>query len=217
MIYRIKSNLKPSFSYSFLFLTIFCFVSCTKIASPEEIYTIDDTDTIRYETNNRIENSIWTEEIHKSKLVEKNVKSNSKVDIFYSATNISQNISKQTENPIYPKIEDFCSLNLSSIDFNTKLEITKLINKIKEENITKSDFLSDYQHEKILFDYEFSKHPQITGYYLGTPLEQSENHILIPVQFLFSTGKLNSKIYFEKKENTFKIKQIVFGEYIGDQ
>ena len=128
MIYRIKSNLKPSFSYSFLFLIIFCFVSCTKIASPEEIYTIDDTDTIRYETNNRIENSIWTEEIHKSKLVEKNVKSNSKVDIFYSATNISQNISKQTENPIYPKIEDFCSLNLSSIDFNTKLEITKLIN-----------------------------------------------------------------------------------------
>lgn len=216
MIYRIKSNLK-SFCHSSLFLLIFCLVSCTKLTSPEEIYTIDDTDTIRYETNNRIENTTWTEEIHKSKLVEKNIKSNSKVDIFYSEVKISQNIGKQTENPIYPKIEDFCSLDLSTIDFNTKLEITKLINKIKEENITKSDFLLGYQHEKILFDYEFSKHSKISGYFLGSPLEQSENHIFIPVQFLFEDGKLNSKIYLEKNDNTFKIKQIVFGEFISDQ
>lgn len=216
MIYRIKSNLK-SFCHSSLFLLIFCLVSCTKLTSPEEIYTIDDTDTIRYETNNRIENTTWTEEIHKSKLVEKNIKSNSKVDIFYSEVKISQNIGEQTENPIYPKIEDFCSLNLSTIDFNTKLEITKLINKIKEENITKSDFLLGYQHEKILFDYEFSKHSKISGYFLGSPLEQSENHIFIPVQFLFEDGKLNSQIYLEKNDNTFKIKQIVFGEFISDQ
>lgn len=216
MIYRIKSNLK-SFCHSSLFLLIFCLVSCTKLTSPEEIYTIDDTDTIRYETNNRIENTTWTEEIHKSKLVEKNIKSNSKVDIFYSEVKISQNIGEQTENPIYPKIEDFCSLDLSTIDSNTKLEITKLINKIKEENITKSDFLLGYQHEKILFDYEFSKHSKISGYFLGSPLEQSENHIFIPVQFLFEDGKLNSKIYLEKKDNTFKIKQIVFGEFISDQ
>lgn len=216
MIYRIKSNLK-SFCHSSLFLLIFCLVSCTKLTSPEEIYTIDDTDTIRYETNNRIENTTWTEEIHKSKLVEKNIKSNSKVDIFYSEVKISQNIGEQTENPIYPKIEDFCSLDLSTIDFNTKLEITKLINKIKEENITKSDFLLGYQHEKILFDYEFSKHSKISGYFIGSPLEQSENHIFIPVQFLFEDGKLNSKIYLEKKDNTFKIKQIVFGEFISDQ
>lgn len=216
MIYRIKSNLK-SFCHSSLFLLIFCLVSCTKLTSPEEIYTIDDTDTIRYETNNIIENTTWTEEIHKSKLVEKNIKSNSKVDIFYSEVKISQNIGEQTENPIYPKIEDFCSLDLSTIDFNTKLEITKLINKIKEENITKSDFLLGYQHEKILFDYEFSKHSKISGYFLGSPLEQSENHIFIPVQFLFEDGKLNSKIYLEKNDNTFKIKQIVFGEFISDQ
>ena len=216
MIYRIKSNLK-SFCHSSLFLLIFCLVSCTKLTSPEEIYTIDDTDTIRYETNNRIENTTWTEEIHKSKLVEKNIKSNTKVDIFYSEVKISQHIGEQTENPIYPKIEDFCSLDLSTIDFNTKLEITKLINKIKEENITKSDFLLGYQHEKILFDYEFSKHSKISGYFLGSPLEQSENHIFIPVQFLFEDGKLNSKIYLEKNDNTFKIKQIVFGEFISDQ
>ena len=216
MIYRIKSNLK-SFCHSSLFLLIFCLVSCTKLTSTEEIYTIDDTDTIRYETNNRIENTTWTEEIHKSKLVEKNIKSNSKVDIFYSEVKISQNIGEQTENPIYPKIEDFCSLDLSTIDSNTKLEITKLINKIKEENITKSDFLLGYQHEKILFDYEFSKHSKISGYFLGSPLEKSENHIFIPVQFLFEDGKLNSKIYLEKKDNTFKIKQIVFGEFISDQ
>ncbi|MBO5400619.1 MAG: hypothetical protein J6A14_02145 [Spirochaetaceae bacterium] len=216
MIYRIKSNLK-SFCHSSLFLLIFCLVSCTKLTSPEEIYTIDDTDTIRYETNNRIENTTWTEEIHKSKLVEKNIKSNSKVDIFYSEVKISQNIGEQTENPIYPKLEDFCSLDLSTIDSNTKLEITKLINKIKEENITKSDFLLGYQHEKILFDYEFSKHSKISGYFLGSPLEQSENHIFIPVQFLFEDGKLNSKIYLEKDDNTFKIKQIVFGEFISDQ
>ena len=216
MIYRIKSNLK-SFCHSSLFLLIFCLVSCTKLTSTEEIYTIDDTDTIRYETNNRIENTTWTEEIHKSKLVEKNIKSNSKVDIFYSEVKISQNIGEQTENPIYPKIEDFCSLDLSTIDSNTKLEITKLINKIKEENITKSDFLLGYQHEKILFDYEFSKHSKFSGYFLGSPLEQSENHIFIPVQFLFEDGKLNSKIYLEKNDNTFKIKQIVFGEFISDQ
>lgn len=216
MIYRIKSNLK-SFCHSSLFLLIFCLVSCTKLTSTEEIYTIDDTDTIRYETNNRIENTTWTEEIHKSKLVEKNIKSNSKVDIFYSEVKISQNIGEQTENPIYPKIEDFCSLDLSTIDSNTKLEITKLINKIKEENITKSDFLLGYQHEKILFDYEFSKHSKISGYFLGSPLEKSENHIFIPVQFLFEDGKLNSKIYLEKNDNTFKIKQIVFGEFISDQ
>jgi len=34
---------------------------------------------------------------------------------------------------------------------------------------------------------------------------------------LFEDGKLNSKIYLEKNDNTFKIKQIVFGEFISDQ
>lgn len=216
MIYRIKSNLK-SFCHSSLFLLIFCLVSCTKLTSPEEIYTIDDTDTIRYETNNRIENTTWTEEIHKSKLVEKNIKSNSKVDIFYSEVKISQNIGEQTENPIYPKIEDFCSLDLSTIDFNTKLEITKLINKIKEENITKTDFLPDFSHEKILLNYELSKHGEILSYILGKPISQTETNILIPVRFIFQDGKLNTIFELQKQEDLFKIKRITFGEFFGNE
>lgn len=217
MSFYTKKILKIIFSSTFLVFFACCFVSCKNYNQSKSIIYIPDSDTVRHKVNSLIENSFWTEEIQKSSKDKSSTNSN-KNNVFIPLANVSSTFQVQKDNnPVYPELKDFYSLNLSSLDFNTKSEITKLINKIKEENITKSDFLSDYQHEKILFDYEFSKHPQITGYYLGTPLEQSENHILIPVQFLFSTGKLNSKIFFEKKENTFKIKQIVFGEYIGDQ
>ena len=196
---------------------ILLFSNCSKTASNGDIIFIPEKDTIRNEAITRIKDSNWTSEIHESKLS----KENSKKDIhgiFYSSVKLSSNLYIQAEKKkIFPELENFGSLDTSNIDSTTKLEITKLINKIKEENITKSDFLLGYQHEKILFDYEFSKHSKISGYFLGSPLEQSENHIFIPVQFLFEDGKLNSKIYLEKNDNTFKIKQIVFGEFISDQ
>lgn len=217
MIYRFHKKMKCFFHYSILSFLLINFISCSKVTNSEDIFYLDNKDTIRYEANNKIESSSWSEEIHKSRLLE-NTSNNSKTELFFQNVNLSQNLNIQIENKaLYPELENFGSLNLTSLDFNTQSAISKLINKIKEENITKSDFLLGYQHEKILFDYEFSKHSKISGYFLGSPLEQSENHIFIPVQFLFEDGKLNSKIYLEKKDNTFKIKQIVFGEFISDQ
>lgn len=192
------------------------FFSCTNSSNnANQMIFTPSTDTIRYKTSERIDQTPWTEELIRNT---PSKSSASKSKIFFSSVGLSASLNKQIEkSPIYPELENFGSLNTSTIDSSTKVEITKLINKIKEENITKSDFLLGYQHEKILFDYEFSKHSKISGYFLGSPLEQSENHIFIPVQFLFEDGKLNSKIYLEKKDNTFKIKQIVFGEFISDQ
>lgn len=202
-----------------LFLSIFLllFFSCSYQAKSQDIVYISDSETLRYQVINLIDNSNWSKEIFSS-TSDTNSSTKNNASSFFSEVKISSDLFIQKENaPIFPELKDFGSLDLSSLHFTTKTEITKLLNKIKEENITKSDFLLGYQHEKILFDYEFSKHSKITGYFLGSPLEQSENHIFIPVQFLFEDGKLNSKIYLEKKDNTFKIKQIVFGEFISDQ
>ena len=132
--------------------------------------------------------------------------------------NLSQNLNIQIENKaLYPELENFGSLNLTSLDFNTQSAISKLINKIKEENITKTDFLLGFQQEKILLDYEFSKHSKINSYYLGTPTENTNIKISIPVQFLFEDGKLNTTFHLEKAGNDYKIKQVVFGEFLSDK
>lgn len=216
MIYEIK-KIKCFSIYSFLFILTLSLVSCTKINSSNDVFIVNDTDTIRYETNNRIENSAWTDEIHKSRLVEKNSKSKTKSDIFFSSVKLSKNNAIQTENGIYPEIVDFYPLDLSNINSNTKVEITKLINKIKKENITKTDFLLKSAYEKILFDYEFSKHSEIKDYYLCSPLEITENEIVIPVQFLFSDGRLNTVLYLQKEDNELKIEKIEFGEFSSDK
>ena len=216
MIYEIK-KIKCFSIFSFLLVLSLSLVSCTKINSSNDVFIVNDTDTIRYEANIRIENSAWTDEIHKSRLVEKNSKDKTKSDIFFSSVKLSKNNAVQTEEGIYPEIVDFYPLDLSNINSNTKVEITKLINKIKKENITKTDFLLKSAYEKILLDYEFSKHSEIKDYYLCSPLENSENRIVIPVQFLFSDGRLNTIFSLQREDNELKIEKIEFGEFSSDK
>jgi hypothetical protein len=217
MIYRFHKKIKCFFHCSILSLLLINFISCSKTANSEDIFYLDNKDTIRYEANNKIESSSWSEEIHKSRLLENSSK-NSKAELFFQNVNLSQNLNIQIENKaLYPELENFGSLNLTSLDFNTQSAISKLINKIKEENITKTDFLLGFQQEKILLDYEFSKHSKINSYYLGTPTENTNIKISIPVQFLFEDGKLNTTFHLEKAGKDYKIKQVVFGEFLSDK
>ena len=79
------------------------------------------------------------------------------------------------------------------------------------------DFLSDFSHEKILLNYELSKHGEILSYILGKPINQTETNILIPVRFIFQDGKLNTIFELQKQEDLFKIKRITFGEFFGNE
>lgn len=211
-----SSAKKYTYSSILLVFFILLFSNCSKTASNGDIIFIPEKDTIRNEAITRIKDSNWTSEIHESKLS----KENSKKDIhgiFYSSVKLSSNLYIQAEKKkIFPELENFGSLDTSNIDSTTKLEITKLINKIKEENITKTDFLDGYNHEKILMNYEFSKHQKISSYILGKPIFIEEDEISIPVQFSFINDKLNSVITFKKENNIYKIKQIIFGEYFSD-
>ena len=101
MIYEIKKT-KCFSIFSFLLILILSLVSCTKINSSNDVFIVNDTDTIRYEANIRIENSAWTDEIHKSRLVEKNSKDKTKSDIFFDSVKLSKNNAIQTEEGIYP-------------------------------------------------------------------------------------------------------------------
>lgn len=217
MSFYTKKTLKSFFFSVFLGFLSNCLISCNNFNQSKSIIYIPDSDTIRYQANNLIENASWTEEIQKSSKNKSSTNSNTN-NTFFSLTNISSNFQIQKDKkPVYPELKDFDSLNLSTLDSNTKSEITILINKIKEENITKTDFLLGFQQEKILFDYEFSKHSKINSYYLGTPTENTNIKISIPVQFHFDDGKLNTTFHLEKVGNDYKIKQVVFGEFLSDK
>ena len=217
MIYRFHKKIKCFFHYSILSLLLINFISCSKTANSEDIFYLDNKDTIRYEANNKIESSSWSEEIHKSRLLENSSK-NSKAELFFQNVNLSQNLNIQIENKaLYPELENFGSLNLTSLDFNTQSAISKLINKIKEENITKTDFLEGFQQEKILIEYEIKKHNQLNNFILGKPKSQNEEEISIPIRFEFKDGSLNSVFTFVKLEDSIKIKQGIFGEFFGNK
>jgi hypothetical protein len=64
---------------------------------------------------------------------------------------------------------------------------------------------------------EFSKHSEIKDYYLCSPLEITEDKIVIPVQFVFSDGRLNTVFYLQKEDNLLKIEKIEFGEFSSDK
>ena len=158
MSFYTKKTLKNFFFSVFLGFLSNCLISCNNFNQSKSIIYIPDSDTIRYQANNLIENASWTEEIQKSSENKSSTNSNTN-NTFFSLTNISSNFQIQKDKkPVYPELKDFDSLNLSTLDSNTKSEITILINKIKEENITKTDFLEGFQQEKILIEYEIKKH-----------------------------------------------------------
>lgn len=202
-----------------LFLSIFLllFFSCSYQAKSQDIVYISGSETLRYQVINLIDNSNWSKEIFSS-TSDTNSSTKNNASSFFSEVKISSDLFIQKENaPIFPELKDFGSLDLSSLHFTTKTEITKLLNKIKEENITKTDFLPDFSHEKILLNYELSKHGEILSYILGKPISQTETNILIPVRFIFQDGKLNTIFELQKQEDLFKIKRITFGEFFGNE
>ena len=202
-----------------LFLSIFLllFFSCSYQAKSQDIVYISGSETLRYQVINLIDNSNWSKEIFSS-TSDTNSYTKNNASSFFSEVKISSDLFIQKENaPIFPELKDFGSLDLSSLHFTTKTEITKLLNKIKEENITKTDFLPDFSHEKILLNYELSKHGEILSYILGKPISQTETNILIPVRFIFQDGKLNTIFELQKQEDLFKIKRITFGEFFGNE
>lgn len=205
--------------YKTIFFSIFIFfftllTSCSHHNQKDMIY-IPDSDTTKFKVNNLIQNSIWSKEIQNQ---DTTTKKESNKDTFFSEVSLSSNFQIQSEkNPIFPKLDNFGSLDLSSLDFNTKNEITKLINKIKEENITKKDFLDDFQMEKILLEYELSKHSKIKYFVLGTPKNQIDKEISIPIRFYFDDGILNSLFILQNTETSVKIKQVIFGEFFDNK
>lgn len=217
MSFYTKKTLKSFFFSVFLGFLSNCLISCNNFNQSKSIIYIPDSDTIRYQANNLIENASWTEEIQKSSKNKSSTNSNTN-NTFFSLTNISSNFQIQKDKkPVYPELKDFDSLNLSTLDSNTKSEITILINKIKEENITKTDFLEGFQQEKILIEYEIKKHNQLNNIILGKPKCQNEEEISIPIRFEFKDGSLNSVFTFVKLEDSIKIKQGIFGEFFGNK
>ena len=209
-------NKKIQLSF-FLIIFLLLFFSCSYQSKSQEIVYIPDSDTLRYQVINLIDNSNWSKEILSS-TSDINTSKKNDVNSFFENAKISSDLFIQKEKaPVYPELDNFGSLDLSSLHSTTKNEITILLNKIKEENITKTDFLADFSQEKILLNYELSKHGDILSFIFGKPLSQTETNITIPVRFIFPEGKLNTIFELQKEEDLFKIKRIIFGEFFGNE
>ncbi len=209
---------------SFLFFTFITF-SCSNNNLVQEI----EEDTLKHSAE-KIERKIkWSTEID-ANVLEEPIPSIQGLDKKLSTSVFSYNmsISKNQAVPLYPQLESFTSLDLSTY---TEKSLS-FINSFAKDLIAEKSLLSYMEEDKLyelkIFKYNIEKMTQgrtfpknmktFSAYILGSAF-LNENVFECPIRLFYSDTYLEGQyssdhidllVYIEAKEKSFKIKQITF-------
>lgn len=225
-----KSILKTASTFSSIFLIF----ACSNSQNPQGIQ-LDYENTLRKQFQNRFDSISWTEELE-ADLITQREASDSKIFSSKSLNNLAAaSVIKITDsNAIYPTIDGFGSIKITSIPASLKSMITdfcaELLNisqasnssqeevsqeEISEEIYTKlaSHISSERRYMLSIYLQDTKNYPVASKFYLGSPFITGEKYE-VPVFFLSSQGNWIVLLYAQLQEDEWKIEQIRYGDFV---
>ena len=225
-----KSILKTASTFSSIFLIF----ACSNSQNPQGIQ-LDYENTLRKQFQNRFDSISWTEDLE-ADLITQREASDSKIFSSKSLNNLAAaSVIKITDsNAIYPTIDGFGSIKITSIPASLKSMITdfcaELLNisqasnssqeevsqkEISEEIYTKlaSHISSERRYMLSIYLQDTKNYPVASKFYLGSPFITGEKYE-VPVFFLSSQGNWIVLLYAQLQEDEWKIEQIRYGDFV---
>lgn len=204
------------------FITLFFTVSCSNSHNSKLSYT--DENTIKHIIKEKELNALWTDELEKNRLSNKNVFSDK---IISKSVNLELDVLKVIDYQarIYPEFADFGSLDNSKLSSEIVLKINSLCESISKDinNIDAIFFNSKYYFSYFLFKNDLlngweqnfnEKFPVsetenveiFNKWYIGEPFI-SNSVVQVPVRFFTDKGFVDINIFMSEIDD-FKIYQI---------
>ncbi|MCF0242369.1 MAG: hypothetical protein HUK25_07000 [Treponema sp.] len=214
----VKLKKMKSFWFLPLFL-LFLFFSCSNSENVTE--TIDSSDSLKSLVNGKTESALWTKEIEGERL-KKDISRTDYVSSSLRLTSEVMKVSSYPEDPVFPFIEGFASLDISNIPVST-IQIVKDFCSAISKDIYSGEtffnresifsfvfFIDDLENiffnrkidEIYIIQTEESLKPVFSNFILGKGF-QSEHEIQIPVRFFYQTEHLDIILFVSTETNKF--------------
>lgn len=209
--------------FSSVFTSVFlvcALFSCSPHAEQRSFTSdyVDDSNTLKKETELRKQTLVWTEPLRQTDESEENAK-NTVPGMFFS-DKIRMATGSQDEN-VYPSYPNLGSMDVSKMSSALYTKLTEFLTGVKNKSIKSDNQIFAQKYIGVVFLYELSFYPEISNWYVGSPFismnngSNMEDIYEIPVLFMGKNGKFNCWISIDATkaiQNEFIIKQIVLGD-----
>ena len=195
----------------FAAIIMICLISCS---NPQSSVLTSQEDTLRNALEDKANKTVWTNEIEPERLTSK-LNQNISVSTRDYVTPQMLNTIKELQNPVYPEIKGFASLDCSAMSES----VLSLMNDFCTKLCKSTDELKDYFSKEYFFNYVFFKadiEPVIKDFkteelifdrYVICKAFENENLTQIPVRFYNNKDYVDLSIYLNY-HNGYKITQI---------
>lgn len=116
---------------------------------------------------------------------------------------------------VYPFIEGFASLDLSTIKEDEFKLLTDFLTSLKDKNLQESLILPSESYLSTILQYELETLPQITNWIIGSPHKGKITDIVeiyeVPVRLFFDFGFMDILIDLALSEDKYFIEQVRLG------
>ena len=190
-----------------LALLMLCVSSCKNNAEPKLVYT--ENNTIKQDVKNKEQNITWTFELEEKRLSQTINRGAIEIGIEVPYGKELYKLKNFVQNPVYPSIEEFGSLDTSNLKVSVKNKIDSFLEAFTSEEHSGADA---FFNKKYLFNYIFfindfesgwkknfskviPKAPDLfTKWIFGQPFNGSDI-IQIPVRFYTSCGTIDMTMF----------------------
>lgn len=189
-------------------------VSCTH--ESEDYVPVDDTASVRYAVQQARKNVSWTAPLEPDAL--DNEPAGKKDGMyFYPSAGFS---SMTGENPVYPTLEDFGSLDTSGMKKAILSGVNDFLKQLSQKTLTFGSSFFDKPYEGVVILYEASMLPEIQSWTIGKPLTGQSSSYEVPVQLVTENGKCTIRIFLNPEKvaaDEVCIQQVMFGAVKSEQ
>lgn len=212
--------------YYLLLVTIILLLITSCSNANEEFYEISYTDTLKALTEERSVDMDWTEEIdayilekgeekfNNNKFLRRD-KKNQKPSILLPE-GLFLGINQKKEKPVYPEIKNFASLDLRKLTKNEYNVVETFLKNLMDHKVDKNVFLTDYNFQAKILEYEISDWKKIISWIIGAPYkgevqisnEETYMYVEVPVRIYFESSFIDMDINLVDENAKLFIEQI---------